>query len=64
MEVSPLKKGVNGLTEVVPNYGNIDYRRIWLLDVWWLAIIKRENIVILVVLVKSDVCGIICNFDL
>ena len=50
--------------EVVPNYGNIDYRRIWLLDVWWLAIIKRENIVILVVLVKSDVCGIICNFDL
>ena len=21
MEVSPLKKGVNGLTEVVPNYG-------------------------------------------
>ena len=25
MEVSPLKKGVNGLTEVVPNYANTQF---------------------------------------
>ena len=30
MEVSSLKKGVNGLTEVVPNYGCICSNRDWL----------------------------------